>query len=43
MMKHNTFRKNVEFNKIIIIDSLSEHDYHSATRLYEDLRCSMWR
>lgn len=36
-MKHNTFRKNVEFNKIIIIDSLSEKDYHSATRLYEDV------
>jgi len=36
-MEHSTFYKSLSFNKLIIIDCLSESDYQTARRLHENL------
>lgn len=36
-MKHSTFRKNVEFNKIIVLDALTPEDSQTATYVVERL------
>lgn len=36
-MKHASFQKNIKFNKIIILDCLSDNEYQTAIHLHENL------
>ncbi|MGQ8774622.1 hypothetical protein ACUTQ5_09375 [Serratia sp. NA_112.1] len=36
-MQHTTFLKKINFNKLIILDCLSENEYQTAKRLHENL------
>lgn len=36
-MEHTTFHKNLNFNKLIILDCLPENDYQTARHLHENL------